>query len=151
MGERASGAPFTEEDRDFALTLARQAVAALESVRLHRVELREAAPGPRDADRARDPAEPLPARPSRRSPGFEVAAQSQPCYEVGGDHYDFIPLARTALALAIADVSGKGAPASILMASVHASLRALAGTRAPGRSWSASTASSSRAPRRTST
>src|SRR5262249_10324635 len=59
--------------------------------------------------------------------GFEVAAESLSCYEVGGDYYDVIPLAHGRWALAIADVSGKRAPASILMASVHASLRALAG------------------------
>jgi sigma-B regulation protein RsbU (phosphoserine phosphatase) len=64
-------------------------------------------------------------------PGFQVAAESRPCYQVGGDHYDFIPLPNGHLALGIADVSGKGAPASILMASVHASLRALAGTAGP--------------------
>ena len=56
-----------------------------------------------------------------------MAAQSTACYEVGGDHYDFIPLDEKRWGLTIADVAGKGAPASILMASVHASLRALAG------------------------
>jgi sigma-B regulation protein RsbU (phosphoserine phosphatase) len=64
-------------------------------------------------------------------PGFEVAAESESCYQVGGDYYDFIPLPKGRLALAVADVSGKGAPASILMASVHASLRALAGGTPP--------------------
>src|SRR5207245_6381792 len=61
----------------------------------------------------------------------EVAALSDPCQEVGGDHYDCIPLEGGRLALAVADVSGKGAPASILMASVHASLRAMAGSSPP--------------------
>ena len=56
---------------------------------------------------------------------------SRPCYEVGGDYYDFIPLDGGRLALVVADVSGKGTPASLLMASVHASLQALAGTARP--------------------
>ena len=131
VGERASGAPFSEEDHDFAQTLARQAVAALESARLHQRAAGEAAPGPGAPDRPRDPAEPLPERRARRSTGFEVAAESRPCFEVGGDYYDFIPLEGGRLALAVADVSGKGTPASILMASVHASLQALAGTASP--------------------
>lgn len=131
VGERASGAPFTEEDCDFAITLGRQALAALESVRLHRIRL----------DKERQDRELQIARQIQQSlfpascpavTGFDVAASSRPCQEVGGDYYDFIPLTGARLALAIADVSGKGTPASILMASVHASLRALAGTTSPG-------------------
>src|SRR5205814_9855674 len=41
VGERLGGGSFDEEDRDFALTLARQAGAALETVRLHRVDLEQ--------------------------------------------------------------------------------------------------------------
>jgi len=65
-------------------------------------------------------------------PGFELSAVSIPCYEVGGDHYDFMPLTGGRWAIAVADVSGKGTPASLLMSGVHAWLRALAGTAAPG-------------------
>jgi sigma-B regulation protein RsbU (phosphoserine phosphatase) len=63
--------------------------------------------------------------------GLDLAAESRPCHQVGGDYYDFIPLDGGRLALVVADVSGKGTPASILMASVHASLRATAGATAP--------------------
>jgi len=130
IGERASGKPFSEEDRDFAQTLARQALAALENARLHR--LRE--------EKQRQDRELQIAREIQRSlfpprqpdvPGFEVAAESHPCYEVGGDSYDWVELGGDRLALVIADVSGKGTPASLLMASVHASVQALAGTAAP--------------------
>jgi sigma-B regulation protein RsbU (phosphoserine phosphatase) len=126
VGERVSGLAFGEEDREFAQTLARQALAALESVRLHRVQV----------EKQRQDKELQIAREIQRSlfpadvpsvPGFEIAATSRSCFEVGGDHYDFIPLEDGRLAFAVADVSGKGTPASILMASVHASLRALAG------------------------
>jgi sigma-B regulation protein RsbU (phosphoserine phosphatase) len=61
----------------------------------------------------------------------EIAAESHPCHQVGGDYYDFFALSKGRWAVAIADVSGKGTPASILMASVHASLRALAGSARP--------------------
>src|SRR4029079_5820622 len=65
-------------------------------------------------------------------PGFELSAVSIPCYEVGGDHYDFMPLTGGRWALAVADVSGKGTPASLLMSGVHAVLRAVPGTARPG-------------------
>jgi len=61
-------------------------------------------------------------------PGFDLAAESRACYQVGGDYYDIIPLGNGRVVLAVADVSGKSTPASILMASIHASLRALVGS-----------------------
>lgn len=57
------------------------------------------------------------------TPGLEVAAACHPCLEVAGDYYDVIPLPGHKTALAIADVSGKGAAAALLMASLQASLR----------------------------
>jgi sigma-B regulation protein RsbU (phosphoserine phosphatase) len=131
-GERLSGAGFDAEDREFAQTLARQALAALESVRLTRMRV-ERQRQDREMQIARDIQQSLFPRERPHVPGFAVAASSESCYHVGGDHYDFIPIEGGRLALAIADVSGKGAPASILMASVHASLRALAGSAPPER------------------
>jgi serine phosphatase RsbU (regulator of sigma subunit) len=57
-------------------------------------------------------------------PGLDVASVYVPMYSLGGDFYDFIPLPGENLGLAIADVSGKGVPASLIMASVRAFLRA---------------------------
>jgi len=56
-------------------------------------------------------------------PPFELAGRYEPCFELGGDFYDFIPLGGT-LGIAIGDVVGKGVAAGMLMASVRASLRA---------------------------
>jgi sigma-B regulation protein RsbU (phosphoserine phosphatase) len=130
VGDRVSGAPLTEEDLDFAMTLGRQALAALETVRLHEVRLAKQRQD-RELQIAREIQQSLFPRVSPHVPGFEMAAVSLPCYEVGGDLYDLIPLDGGRTALAIADVSGKGTPASLLMASLHASLRALAGTLEP--------------------
>jgi sigma-B regulation protein RsbU (phosphoserine phosphatase) len=127
VGDRLSGAPFTEEDGEFAQTLGRQATAALETVRLHRISL-EKQRRDREMQLARDIQRSLFPHSWPAIDGFEVAAENRSYFEVGGDHYDVIPLEGGRVALAIADVSGKGTPASILMASVHASLRALAGT-----------------------
>ncbi len=56
--------------------------------------------------------------------GIDLSAVYVPCFELGGDFYDFIPLEGDNTGLAIADVAGKGVPASLIMASVRAALRA---------------------------
>jgi sigma-B regulation protein RsbU (phosphoserine phosphatase) len=56
-------------------------------------------------------------------PGYDLAAVSVPARDVGGDYYDFISLGDHTLALALGDVSGKGLPASLLMANLQAALR----------------------------
>ncbi|HJS73408.1 MAG TPA: SpoIIE family protein phosphatase, partial [Vicinamibacteria bacterium] len=58
--------------------------------------------------------------------GFDVAAVIEPCYEVGGDYYDFIPLVDDRWGIAMADVSGKGVPAALVVAAMRATLYTLA-------------------------
>ena len=55
---------------------------------------------------------------------LELASIYVPCYELAGDLFDFIPLERERLGVVIADVAGKGVPASLIMATVRAYLRA---------------------------
>jgi sigma-B regulation protein RsbU (phosphoserine phosphatase) len=55
---------------------------------------------------------------------FEIHGINVPCQQVGGDYFDYIPIAPELLGLVIADVSGKGVSASLLMASLRASLHA---------------------------
>ena len=65
----------------------------------------------------------IPAQPPK-IPGFDIAAVYVPCFELGGDFYDFLPLPEENLGVAICDVVGKGVRASLLMASIRAALRA---------------------------
>jgi sigma-B regulation protein RsbU (phosphoserine phosphatase) len=58
--------------------------------------------------------------------GLDYCGQCRPAREVGGDYYDFFELPDGRLGIAVGDVSGKGVSASLLMASLEASLRALA-------------------------
>ena len=51
-----------------------------------------------------------------KAPGMSVAALCVPAREVGGDYYDFLPLANGRIGLLIADVSGKGTSAALYMA-----------------------------------
>jgi sigma-B regulation protein RsbU (phosphoserine phosphatase) len=59
-------------------------------------------------------------------PGFEMTGLCLPCREVGGDWYDYIPLRDGRLALVLADVSGKGMGAALLMTSTRSLLRLFA-------------------------
>jgi serine phosphatase RsbU (regulator of sigma subunit) len=58
-------------------------------------------------------------------PGYSIAADSIASNHVGGDYYDVIPLEDGRVALAIADVSGKGAAAALLMSALQATLHTL--------------------------
>ncbi len=68
----------------------------------------------------------LPAR-LPATPGLEVAARNRFCLEVAGDYYDVIPLENGETVLAVADVSGKGAGAALLMANLQACVRTAVG------------------------
>ncbi len=56
--------------------------------------------------------------------GFDISGINIPSADVGGDYYDFIPIVDNQLGVAIGDVSGKGVPASLIMAAFRASLKA---------------------------
>ena len=67
-------------------------------------------------------------------PGVEVEAICRPARIVSGDYYDFLPIAPGRLGMALADISGKGISAALIMASLQAALRSLAlmGEQPPG-------------------
>src|SRR5262245_32204191 len=60
--------------------------------------------------------------------GYELQGISFPCYEIGGDYYDFIERKDGRLVIALGDVSGKGTAAALLMSSLHAAVHAQAGS-----------------------
>jgi sigma-B regulation protein RsbU (phosphoserine phosphatase) len=63
--------------------------------------------------------------------GYDVAGSSKPAQSVGGDYFDFITVDEKRLAICLGDVSGKGLPASLLMANVQATLRGQTLVEAP--------------------
>jgi len=63
----------------------------------------------------------LPAK-SPQIPGYDLAGRNISLGQVGGDYYDFIRIVDSQTGIAIADVSGKGIPASLIMAAFRASL-----------------------------
>jgi serine phosphatase RsbU (regulator of sigma subunit) len=64
----------------------------------------------------------LPAQPPEIE-GYDIAGVCIPTFEIGGDYYDYIKLDKNHLAIVIADVSGDGIPAALIMASFRAILR----------------------------
>jgi sigma-B regulation protein RsbU (phosphoserine phosphatase) len=56
-------------------------------------------------------------------PGYDIAAVALPTGAIGGDYYDYVPLEGDRLGVVVADVSGKGIPAALIMATFRAALR----------------------------
>ncbi|HZI63686.1 MAG TPA: GAF domain-containing SpoIIE family protein phosphatase [Thermoanaerobaculia bacterium] len=116
--------PFDHADLEFALLIANQASVALYCSRLHQEYQRKQA---MDGDLRSARAIQERFHPSRapQLDGFEVAARSLMCNQVGGDYYDFLPLGADRVALALGDASGHGLGAALLAADARAALRAL--------------------------
>ena len=58
--------------------------------------------------------------------GMDLGVRLEPWSEVGGDHYDFIPIEEKRCAVTITDVVGKGTPAALLVSTLRAALHSLA-------------------------
>lgn len=114
---------FSSLQIDLLKAVATQAAAAIENARLLQEAL-EAEALEKQVSMAVDVQQRMVPKTPPRLPGLELACAYVPCYELGGDLFDFIELPGENLGLVIADVSGKGVPASLIMASVRASLRA---------------------------
>ncbi|MGH7730105.1 MAG: GAF domain-containing SpoIIE family protein phosphatase [Candidatus Eiseniibacteriota bacterium] len=132
IGSRIIGVFNLENDRvdayheghlELVTALAAQAAVAVERARLTR-ELLDRRRLEKELAIAREiQASFLPKAPPV-VPGFQIAGTTIAHDEVGGDYYDFIPISDTRLGIAIADVSGKGIPAALIMAGFRMSLLA---------------------------
>lgn len=80
----------------------------------------------RDADEARAIQQALLPKSSPYIPGFVVSGRSVPARAVGGDWYDFIPFPDGRWGIVLADVSGKGTAAALLMSATRGMFRSLA-------------------------
>lgn len=114
-------APFTDEDVILLDSFAKQGGVAIENAHLHQEAL-EARQLQAEMEEARKIQENLIPERLPDIPGYEVAGHYEPRGPVGGDYYDCISLPTGDWGLAIADVSGKGMQAALLMATLRAGL-----------------------------
>jgi sigma-B regulation protein RsbU (phosphoserine phosphatase) len=61
--------------------------------------------------------------------GLDIAATYIPCFDVGGDFYEFLPLSKDRMVITIADVIGKGVPAAIMMSWFRGAVQAYTESR----------------------
>ncbi|MFZ3341633.1 MAG: GAF domain-containing SpoIIE family protein phosphatase [Terriglobales bacterium] len=99
---------------------------ALQNARRFHQEHKQREKMTREAEEARTIQQALLPRTSPFIPGFVVSGLSLPAGAVGGDWYDFIPLEDGRWGLVLADVSGKGMAAALLMSATRGMLRSLA-------------------------
>jgi sigma-B regulation protein RsbU (phosphoserine phosphatase) len=114
---------YSEDDLQVLMLLAAQVAIIIEKVMLHE-QLIEKKRLEGQLEVARQvQLELLPAKDPRLA-GYDISAYNFPTEEVSGDYYDWVKIFDDQIGLVIADVSGKGVPAALLMAFLRASLRA---------------------------
>jgi sigma-B regulation protein RsbU (phosphoserine phosphatase) len=112
---------FTSTDGRLLALFANQAAAAIETARLHK-EAIEKERIERELELAAAIQREILPRSLPDVPGVELAAANIPARHIGGDYYDFFPLSGGRLGFLVADVSGKGVPAALLVSTVHAAV-----------------------------
>ena len=126
LGPKKSEEPYSPSDTSLLRTVAAQTGLALENSRLSEAIAGEVAKREtlhREIEIAREVQQRLFPQTLPAVPALEYAGHCRPASGVGGDYYDFLALANGRLGLAIGDISGKGIPAALLMASLQASVR----------------------------
>jgi serine phosphatase RsbU (regulator of sigma subunit) len=113
---------FTEADRELLSAVAGQAGIAIENARLYR-DAKKMGRMERELQMAREIQESLLPSHTPQILGYNVAARWLSANEVAGDFYDVFALGDDKLALVIADVSDKGAPAALFMAAARSMIR----------------------------
>jgi sigma-B regulation protein RsbU (phosphoserine phosphatase) len=113
---------YGEDDKDLLMLLASQVAIIVEKAMLHE-QLVEKKRLEAQLEVARQVQLALLPERDPEVDGFDISAYNFSTEEVSGDYYDFVKPYEDNLGLVIADVSGKGVPASLLMAFLRASLR----------------------------
>ncbi|HJR09336.1 MAG TPA: SpoIIE family protein phosphatase [Pyrinomonadaceae bacterium] len=116
-------AKFSQDHLTVLTTLASVAAIRVENARLMEEDL-ERERFERELNLAREIQQRFQPSSAPNINGYEMQGISFPCYEIGGDYYDFIERPDGRMVIALGDVSGKGTSAALLMSSLHAAMHA---------------------------
>jgi sigma-B regulation protein RsbU (phosphoserine phosphatase) len=120
--ESDRAAAFTEADAELLQFFASAAALTIEKALLHRQVLEKQRIEDQLSVAREVQSGLLPGAPPRLD-GYDVAAVNLPTHAIGGDYYDYVPLGDERVGVVVADVSGKGIPAALIMATFRAALR----------------------------
>ena len=129
LGPRLSDQPYSAEDRKLLANLASQVAPAMQVARLVQEQQAEAKERERVQQELKVAAviqQTLLPRELPSIPGWQVEAFYRPARAVGGDFYDFVSLRDGRLGVVIGDVTDKGVPAALVMATCRSMLRSAA-------------------------
>jgi phosphoserine phosphatase RsbU/P len=126
LGPRPGNLSYTESDLEFGMGLVTQAAVAFENSWYFREAIERKKVEQELALAASIQQNLFPARLPKMS-HIELAARNRPARSCGGDYYDALRISGQTHLICVADVSGKGLPASLLMSNMQATMRALLG------------------------
>ncbi|MBN8219683.1 MAG: SpoIIE family protein phosphatase [Spirochaetes bacterium] len=125
---KAGGEPFTDADVRLMLNFSSQAAMAIETSLLHRDALSKKA-FERDVHLAADIQKQSLPQKMPQVPGYSIFGHTEPAQDVGGDYFQFIKhndrIGNIKTDIIVADVAGKGIPASLIVSNFHAALQLL--------------------------
>ena len=128
LGRRHTGDVFLSPDHKLISAVALLMAVELENVRLQRSEL-DKRRLEYEMELARAIQQSLLPRDFSCITFLDAAGISEPCYEIGGDFFDLIPVNASLCTLVVADVSGKGPPAALQVAMMRGVVNAVSRTR----------------------
>lgn len=124
LGKRSFGGGFSKSDIEFVSSLGSLAIISIENSLLFKEAL-EKQKLEKDLELAKKIQQNLLPSKLPRMENFEISAYNQAAKQVGGDYYDAIRLGDNKVLISIADVSGKGVQAALLMANLQAFLQSI--------------------------
>lgn len=125
VARRHSDGGFTDNDFAVFRSAAEQSSFAIGNARVHR-EAHEKRAMESELQNAREVQRILLPQEDPVVPGFRISGTNLPARIISGDYYDYLAVGPRKFGIAIADVSGKGVPAGLLMAMCRSALRSVA-------------------------